>query len=117
MDSEVKSEVFNMDCLEYMKTLPDNCFDLCIADPPYGIDAANMNMGSGKKHWHKKDWDKNIPIDMIFEQIFRISKNNIIWGGVITLICHRPTLGLFGIKVTMERCLFLMVSWHGPILT
>ena len=37
MDSEVKSEVFNMDCLEYMKTLPDNCFDLCIADPPYGI--------------------------------------------------------------------------------
>lgn len=37
MDSEVKSEVFNMDCLEYMKTLPDNCFDLCIADPSYGI--------------------------------------------------------------------------------
>ena len=37
MDSEVKSEVYNMDCLEYMKTLPDNCFDLCIADPPYGI--------------------------------------------------------------------------------
>lgn len=37
MNCEIKSEVFNMDCLEYMKTLPDNCFDLCIADPPYGI--------------------------------------------------------------------------------
>ena len=37
MNSEIKSEVFNMDYLEYMKTLPDNCFDLCIADPPYGI--------------------------------------------------------------------------------
>ena len=42
------SEVFNMDCLEYMKTLPDNCFDLCIADPPYGIGAAKMTMGNGK---------------------------------------------------------------------
>ena len=31
-----KSEVFNVDCLEYMKSLPDNAFDLCIADPPYG---------------------------------------------------------------------------------
>lgn len=75
------SEILNMDCLEYMKSLPDKHFDLCIADPPYGIDAANMNMGNGKKHWTKKDWDKNIPIDMIFEQIFRISKKSIIWGG------------------------------------
>ena len=75
------SEILNMDCLEYMKSLPDKYFDLCIADPPYGIDAANMNMGNGEKHWTKKDWDKNIQTDMIFEQIFRVSKNSIIWGG------------------------------------
>ena len=45
------SEVYNMDCLEYMKTIPDKFFDLCIADPPYGINAAKMTMGSGKKQW------------------------------------------------------------------
>ena len=38
-----KSEVFNMDCLEYMKSLPDNAFDLCIADPPYG-DACSQSV-------------------------------------------------------------------------
>lgn len=31
------SEVYNCDCLEYMRSLPDKYFDLCIADPPYGI--------------------------------------------------------------------------------
>lgn len=39
-----QSNVFNCDCVEYMKTLPDNFFDLCIADPPYG-DATKYNTG------------------------------------------------------------------------
>lgn len=55
MDSEVKSEVFNMDCLEYMKTLPDNCFDLCIADPLYGINRSGQRktICKNKKHNRK----------------------------------------------------------------
>ena len=36
------SEVNNCDCMKYLKTIPDKYFDLCIADPPYGINAANM---------------------------------------------------------------------------
>ena len=75
------SEVHNCDCLEYMRSIPDKYFDLCIADPPYGINAANMNMGSGKHKWAKKDWDKAIPADEIFSEIFRVSKEQIIWGG------------------------------------
>lgn len=39
------SEVHNIDCLEYMKTIPDKFFDLCIADPPYG--GANSDVGGG----------------------------------------------------------------------
>lgn len=98
MDSEVKSEVFNMDCLEYMKTLPDNCFDLCIADPPYGIGAGKMTMGSGKnKKWKKKDWDSSIPKDVVFDEILRTCKNVVIWGGIIS-ICQKRKVGLFGIK-------------------
>ena len=79
-----------MDCMAFMKTVPDNYFDLCLTDPPYGIDLANMNMGVGKspkssksynRKWENKDLDKSVPSDEIFNEIFRISKNQIIWGG------------------------------------
>ena len=86
MNCEIKSEVFNMDCLEYMKTLPDNCFDLCIADPPYGINRSGQrktvckNKKHNRKFFEKKDWDLDIPCEDIFKEMFRVSKNQIIWG-------------------------------------
>jgi site-specific DNA-methyltransferase (adenine-specific) len=46
LNSVPKSEVFNVDCLDYMKGLPDNHFQLSIIDPPYGINAPNLNMGT-----------------------------------------------------------------------
>jgi site-specific DNA-methyltransferase (adenine-specific) len=71
--------------MEYMKTLPNNSFDLAIVDPPYGIDAANMTMGKGSANdlgvHKKKNWDKAIPQKEYFDELFRISKNQIIWGG------------------------------------
>lgn len=76
------SEVHNIDCLEYMRTLPDKAFDLAIADPPYGINAAKMTMGSGKnKQWGKRNWDNDVPSDDFFSELMRISENQIIWGG------------------------------------
>ena len=43
------SEVFNMDCVEYMRTLPDNHFDIAICDPPYGdADSGNFHLGGGR---------------------------------------------------------------------
>lgn len=76
------SEVYNMDCLEYMRSLPDKHFDLCIADPPYGINAAKMTMGIGKnKQWTKKGWDSHVPDGEVFREMLRVSKNAIIWGG------------------------------------
>lgn len=70
------------DCVEWMKRVPDKYYDLAIVDPEYGIDAANMTMGSGKnKRWNKKDWDKKKPSKEYFEQLFRITENQIIWGG------------------------------------
>ena len=71
-----------MDCLEAMKQCPDNYFDLAIVDPPYGINAGKMTMGSGKHKFEKgKDWDSKIPNDDYFNELFRISQNQIIWGG------------------------------------
>lgn len=76
------SNVYNMDCLEYMKSIPDNFFSISVADPPYGINASKMTMGSGKnKQWVKKDWDNQVPSDEVFSEIMRVSKNQIIWGG------------------------------------
>jgi site-specific DNA-methyltransferase (adenine-specific) len=75
-------ELLNIDCMDYMKDLPDNAFDLAIVDPPYGIDVNSMNMGGRKTvQPTKKDWDKSIPEDIYFRELFRVSKNQVIWGG------------------------------------
>ena len=121
------NEAYNIDCMEYMKSLPDNYFDLCVADPPYG---AGLTEGGGCQGWFSKyhqehrnlrgrfdkyncsqsvnverererererrdadgrgvgeevrkkiiAWDV-APETEYFEQIFRISRNQIIWGG------------------------------------
>jgi len=80
--------IYNQDCLEAMKEMPDNAFDLAIVDPPYGIgfsDYERGGMGEKVKTRHtskgKKSWDSKIPTEEYFNQLFRISKNQIIWGG------------------------------------
>lgn len=75
--------VYNKDCMEVMKDYEDNYFDLAIVDPPYGIDVTKMNMGSRKtvKPDKNKDWDNCIPDENYFNELFRVSKNQIIWGG------------------------------------
>ena len=84
------SEVYNEDCVQALKRFSDNQFDLAVVDPPYGLDLANMNMGVGKskkaskiqnRKWKPKDWDKETPTPEYFAQLFRVSKNQIIWGG------------------------------------
>lgn len=55
-----------MDCLEYMKTLPDNCFDLCFADPPYGI---NIQKSGRLKRYNQQWEDTDIPKLEVFEEI------------------------------------------------
>ena len=73
----------NMDCLEAMKQMDDNQFDLAIVDPPYGINI-NNNMGrrkGDKKSSYKKiDWDNKTPTQKYFDELFRVSRNQIIWG-------------------------------------
>jgi site-specific DNA-methyltransferase (adenine-specific) len=76
------SEVYNDDCMAVMARYPDKYFDLAVVDPPYGIGAGKMTMGSGKHKFNKgKDWDSGIPNEAYFAELFRVSKNQIIWGG------------------------------------
>ena len=73
----------NCDNMELMKEFEDNYFDLAICDPPYGIDAGNMQMGKGlNQKWTKdKNWDNEIPTAEYFAELKRVSKKQIVWGG------------------------------------
>lgn len=70
--------LINGDCMEFMQSQSDKSFDLAIVDPPYGIDYAAKPARS--KH-EKKNWDNDIPNDIYFDELFRISNKCIIWGG------------------------------------
>jgi site-specific DNA-methyltransferase (adenine-specific) len=77
-----KIKVTNEDNMELMKRYPNNYFDLAIVDPPYGIGAENHsgNKENGWTQWDKKDWDSKPPSKEYFNELFRVSKNQIIWG-------------------------------------
>ena len=81
----MRSAVFNEDCIVGMKRYADKFFDLAIVDPPYGIDINNQSQGKGggvarKIDYTKKDWDKTAPEIIYFNELRRVSKNQIIWG-------------------------------------
>lgn len=81
------SEVYNEDCIEVMKRYEDNYFDLAVVDPPYGNVAVFENCqplerkNERPKKYADKDWDKTKPTAEYWEQLFRVSKNQIVWGG------------------------------------
>ena len=83
----MNNKVYLCDCMDYMKGLPDNAFDLAIVDPPYGI-----RYEDGGQYFNGitgKNWDSSIPDIEYFNEIFRVTNNQIIWGG-----------NYFGLKAT-----------------
>lgn len=81
----MKSEVFNMDCLEAMRYYPNKYFELAIVDPPYGIGEANEKRMQSRHISQRKykggNWDQQPPTVQYFLELQRVSKNQIIWGG------------------------------------
>lgn len=81
---------YNMDCMDGMRQFPDKYFNLAIIDPPYGINADIKSLDPLGKHYgaarvaktryHVTGWDKEPPGDDYFRELFRVSKNQIIWG-------------------------------------
>jgi len=85
----MRSIVYNSDCLEAMRQMPDKAFDLAIVDPPYGIDLAraiHCTKPDRPSTWAKiekyvrKEWDVKPPSDY-FSELQRVSTNQVIWGG------------------------------------
>ncbi len=73
--------ITNEDNMLLMARYPDKYFDLAIVDPPYGINRNGMNMGNSIFKKDDKKWDNSIPNEEYFKELFRVSKNQIIWGG------------------------------------
>jgi len=83
---EYVNKIHCADCLDLMKDFPDNSVEapkiVCITDPPYGINADRMKMGTGRHTWNVVvGWDNSRPQKSVFDMIRRKSANQIIWGG------------------------------------
>ena len=84
-------KIIHDDCINILKQLPDKCIDLVLTDPPYGIDYGGQLKGKGDgnggidkngwRSWDAPEWDKERPSKELFDEIIRVSKNQVIWGG------------------------------------
>lgn len=83
----LKNRIINADFRDVLKELPDKSVDLLLTDPPYAIDIVRQIVKKdpyqkhGYKSWELKEWDKERPTKKDFEEMIRVSKNQIIWGG------------------------------------
>lgn len=98
-----KITITNEDNMQLMSRYPDKYFDLAIVDPPYGLGDKLTQGGTWSKKWQTKgaDWDK-LPNKEYFEELIRVSKNWIIWGGNY-FIEYLPNC----------RC---FIAWHKPYM-
>ena len=82
--------LLNCDCMDYIAAIPDNYFEFAIVDPPYGIGdwttGQSITKKNGKKivkengKWKNVYWNNEIPNINYFNEVIRVSKNQIIWG-------------------------------------
>ena len=104
--------ITNEDNMELMSRYPDNHFDLAIVDPPYGIKRAGQietftkNPKHKRKHHQNKQWDDQKPCPEYWEELFRVSKNQIVWGANYFTNYLPPSMGWIywgkGQKLTMS---------------
>ena len=128
--------IYNQDCLEAMKEMKDNQFDLAIVDPPYGINADKKNSvkklqskksASLSKDYGNQNWDDAIPNQDFFNELKRVSKKQIVWGANYfdlqggMLYWHKrvtmPTYseGELAWLSWQNKIDFVDIAWHGMI--
>lgn len=114
-----KIEITNECNMELMKRYPDNYFDLAIVDPPYGIDADKKNSGKKlqskrssalSKDYGSQEWDSDVPSIDYFKELFRVSKDQIIWG-----VNYYPYDFLSGGRLYWDKCVTMPAYSSGEI--
>lgn len=120
-----KNKFYHCDCMELMKQMPDNFIDFAIVDPPYGIgiDGQKKSISKNPKHNRKehkqKKWDIAPSIEY-FNELKRVIKNQIIWGGnyFIDKLCENHKGWVVWDKgqhgLTMSDCELAYTSFDTP---
>lgn len=102
----------NGDCMEFMRTCPPNFFDLAIVDPPYGLKNALVQGGTWASKYKKDDADWDVsPPEEYFEQLFRVSKDQIIWGGNYFNLPPTRCMLIWDKKAQMETLADFEYAW------
>lgn len=93
----MKLDITNEDCMDLMARTPDGYYDLAVVDPPYGIGRDGKPKSTSKNGGHKgfesKGWDAGRPDAEYFYQLFRVSKNQIVWGANYFTEYLPPSMG------------------------
>lgn len=117
------NKVINADCLEVMKQMPDKCVDLVLTDPPYGL-GDRLSDGGGKLKntpmavlYRESEWEDKLPSQEVFNEIFRISKNQVICGGNYFLLPPTRCFIAWDKKQampTLSACEYIWTSFDRP---
>ena len=75
-----EQKAFCMDCMEAMREMPDKAFELAIVDPPYGLERFKRGGSVVNRYGESGAWNNTKPTSDYFNELFRVSKNQIIWG-------------------------------------
>ena len=109
----------NGDCMDYLKSMPDKYMELAICDPPYGIGASEKNSTDKKQSkksatksndYGNQNWDNEVPKKDYFDELFRVSKNQIIWG-----VNYYPYDFLSGGRIYWDKCVTMPTYSNGEL--
>lgn len=112
------SSLYNMDCMEFLRSCSDKSFDLAIVDPPYGINIGENKSGMGRRKGDRKasydmgNWDASAPGKEYFDEVRRVSHHQIIWGAnhFIDMIPHRSPCWIVWDKLFSNEVTFAAVE-------
>ena len=106
--------IYNQDCMKAMKDMSDNQFDLAIVDPPYGLkrlQKGSLRLGGIKGNYvNKLSWDIK-PKDIFFEELIRVSKNQIIWGANNFVLPPTEYFCIWNKKQTVDNFATAEYAW------
>ena len=105
--------ITNEDNMQLMARYPDNYFDLAIVDPPYGIERFKNGIGKNDRHKIKSSaiFNNNPPNDTYFNELFRVSKNQIIWGANNFVLPPTEYFLIWNKKQTVENFASAEYAW------
>jgi len=118
------NKLYCMDCMKGMKDFPDKYFDLAIVDPPYGLGNTNRLSKGKSKSIHKDfKWNNQIPNIDYFNELYRVSQNQIIWGcnyfhpfvSTPGRIVHNKKITIWGKGKNLSECDLASQSFNRKI--